>query len=459
MKDNDEQARGGRAPWIVAGAAAGLCVLTAGGQAQEGGTLATLGLSFGGQYTANDPGEDESRFTTNLSFDLRSATQSQSFGLSADGRFVQDGDGFDFDNPGLALDYARGNRSTALSFGMSYRERDVDGELAVIDPLTLTLVDFIEDDGTRQSLQTSIGLQTGLDARFETDTRLSFSSRTYSGTTDPDLTDLETWQARTAMRFEVDPRITLRGSASYLESQEEDALRTERRNTRVGIGADFLIDPLWTASVGLSFSDFETERDDGLGGRVATREDGAGFSVAVSRAFRTGSLGLSLSREITTNGAEDRVRLSRDRAFANGAELAWSLGLVSFENGDSAPVASLAFALPTPRGGVSVDLQQTTSVDSDDRNTRRTVLDVDVNHEINSVSSWSLNGSLAGVEVVGGTGDEFRAEAGVAYNYALTEDWALSTRLRHRVTYEDGSRDNSASILSLSLQRSFSFRP
>jgi hypothetical protein len=459
MKDNDEQARGGRAPWIVAGAAAGLCVLTVGGQAQEGGTLATLGLSFGGQYTANDPGEDESSFATDLSFDLLTVTQSQSFGLSADGRFLQDETGFGFENPGLSLDYVRANRSTALSFGMSYRERDVDGELAVIDPLTLSFVDFIEDDGTLQILDTTLGLQTGLDAKFGTDTQISFTSRTYSGTSDPDLTDLETWQASTGLRFEIDPRITLRASANYLERQEEDILRTARRNASAGIGADLALDPLWSASVGLSFFSLETERDDGLGGRIATQQDGAGFSVALNREFRTGSLGLALARQITTNGAEDSVQVSRDRVFANGAELAWSLGLVSFENGDAAPVASLAFDLPTPRGGFSVDLQQTTAIDEDDRNVRRTILDLGYNQEINSVSSWSLDGSLAGVEVVGATDDQFRAELGVGYSHALTQDWALSTRLRHRVTYENGSRDNSASILSLSLQRSFSFRP
>lgn len=457
MTNKKKQARRSRTHWIAAGTASGAVLVAVAVQAQDEGALATLGLSFGGQYAANDPGADEYDLSTSLSFELRSATrQGQSFGLLLEGRLVLDEDDFGFERPGLAIDYALANRSTALSFGASYREQDVDGDATIFDPDTLTIVDFIEDDGTRETLRINAGLQTGIDARFGTDTRLSYTARRFSSTSDPDLTDLDTWQASTVLQFEIDPRITLRTSASYQESEEEDPQNTERRTTRVGIGADLALDQLWSATVDLSYSRIETERDI-LG---TTETEGGGFALGFDRAFRTGTLGISLARQITENGPEDSVRIHRDLDLANGGSLAWSLGVVSFDNGETSPIGSIAYSVPTPRGDFSVDLQQTTAVNSDDLSTVRTVLGVTYGEAITATSGWSLNGSLASVDVVGSDADDqLRAEIGLGYNHALTDDWDLSTRLRHRVTYEGGDRDTSASILSFSLERSFSFRP
>ena len=460
MTENGSQGTRRKAHLVVASATAGVFVLAIGVQAQEAGTLATFGLSFGGQYTDNDPDPDDSRFTTGLNFNLQSVTRTQSFGLSADGQILLDENGSGFDNPRIMLDYTRETRSTALSLGASYRIQDVDGELEVLDPLTLSVIDFIEDDGTRETFGVNAGLQTGLDAHFGTDTRLSYSNRRYSGTADPGLTDLDTWQASTALRFDISPRITLRTSASYLETDEEGGENTNRRTTRGGISADLILDPLWSASVGLQYSVIETDRDDGFGGRILTEQDGAGFSVSLTRQFQTGTLGFSLSRQIAENGAEDSFRISRDTRLANEGTLAWSLGLVSFENGDTSPIASLAYSRPTSRGTFAVNLQQTTAVDDDDLSVLRTVLGANYNQTINNTSSWSLDGSLASVDVVGSdAGDQQRAEIGVGYNHALTADWGLSARVRHRVNYVGGEEDSSANILSLSLARSFSFRP
>jgi hypothetical protein len=460
MNDKEKQATGRKLPAIVASTAS-LAVLTAFGvQAQEqGGALATFGLSFGGEYEFNDPDEDESSFTTGLSFDLSSVTRTQRFGLSTDARLVFDEDGFDFENPGLDLDYARANRSTAFDVGLSYSVRDVEGEFEVIDPVTGIVTDLIDDDGTLESVRLNVGLETGRDAPFGTDTRFSFTDRTYSDTSDPDLSDLESWQIGTTLRFDVDPRISLRTSASYRETQEDDAAQTESRTTRFGIGGTFLIDPLWTASLDLGYSRFETE-EDVLGTRVLTEEDGVGASLSVTRQFRDGTLGLALAREVSDIGAEDSLRVFRNRALANGGELAWSLGVVSFPSGDTAPIASASYAMPTPRGSFSVSLDQTTAVNNDDESVVSTSVALDYDQAINAVSSWSLNGSLSSVNVVGDdTEDQSRAEVGVAYNHDLTRDWALSASLRHRITYENGEKDDRASILSLSLGRSFSFRP
>lgn len=461
MKDTEKQAAGRKLPGIVAGTVSAAALAAFSVQAQEqGGALATFGLSFGGEYEIDDSGEDESSFTTGLSFDLSSVTRTHSFGLSADGRLLFDETGLDFENPGIAVDYARANRSTAFDVGLSYSERDVEGEFEVIDPVTGIVTDLIDDDGTLESIRVNAGLETGRDAPFGTQTQFSYTGRTYTDTTDPNLADLESWQVSTALRFDVDPRISLRSSTSFRETQEDDAEQTESRTIRFGVGGTFLVDPLWTASLDLVYSRFETEEDDLLGNRVLTEEDGVGASLSVTRQFRDGTLGLSLARDVSDIGAEDSLGIFRNRAFANGGELAWSLGLVSFPSGDTAPIVSASYAMPTPRGSFSVSLQQQTAVDDDDRSVVSTAIAMDFGQAINATSGWSLNGSLTSVDVTGGdTDDQARLRVGVSYNHALTRDWDLSTALSHRVTYEGGEQNDSASTLSLSLERSFSFRP
>jgi hypothetical protein len=459
-KNHKRQARQRTIPWIATGTASGAVLLAVAVQAQEQGALATFGLSFGGQYTANDPDEDESRLTTGLRFDVRSGTrQGQGFALSGFGDIQLDEDGIGFERPGILFDYGVENRSTALSFGASYREQDVDGDFTVFDPLDPSSVDFIRDDGTRETLRVNAGLQTGLDSRFGTDTQIGYTSRRFTDTSDPELTDLDTFDVSTELRFDLDPRITLWSWASYEETNEEDFLNTDERTTRVGIGADVALDQLWSASVELNYSRIETERDRILGGRARTLEEGGGFSVGVDRQFRTGTLGFLLEREFTENGPEDSFRVRRDVARPNGATLAWSLGIISFDGDETSAIGSIAYSVATPQGNFSVDLQQNTSVDDDDRTTLNTSLSIGYDRDINSTSSWSLNGALGAVNVIGNDGDELGLQVGLGYNHALTRDWDLATRLTHRVTYEDGALDNTASILSLSIERSFSFRP
>ncbi|WP_166486307.1 outer membrane beta-barrel protein [Jannaschia sp. CCS1] len=445
----------------MAWATGGMCTFAIGVQAQEIGTLATFDLSFGGQYTVGDGSDaDESLLTTDLGFTLQSITRAQSFSLSADGRLQFDEDGGGIENPGLAADYTRANETTALSLGVSYSLDEVDGEMDILDPLTQSVINFIDDDGTLETVTATAGLQTGLDARFGTDTQFSYSSRRYSGTSDPDLTDSDILQASMALRFDVSPAISLEVTANHVRREESGGTNESRETSRAGIGAEILLDPLWTATVDLQYSDISTEVDDGFGGRLISGQTGTGFTLTVNREFRTGTLGVSVSRQIAANGAEDSVRVSRTMELANDGVLSWSLGLVSFSNGDTSPIASFAYAVPTRRGNFAVNLQQMTALNEGDQSVISTVAGLSYNLSTTEISRWSLTGDLTRVDVVGSdTEDQQRLEVGVSYSHALTRDWDLSAGVSHRVNYAGGDQDSSASTLSIALGRSFSLRP
>jgi hypothetical protein len=462
-KTQKKQARRRAIPWIAAGTASGAVLLGMGVQAQEQGRLATFGLSFGGQYTADDPNAapDATRLTTGLSFGLSSVTpRGRSFGLFANGDIQLDEEGLSFARPGIFVDYALVNRSTALNFDASFREQDVDGNFTQFDPLDPLSVDFIQDDGTRQTLRLAAGLQTGLDAPFGTDTLLSYNGRRFVDTSDPSLTDLDIFLFITSLRFEINPLFTLRTTASYEQSDEVGGENTDRDTARVGIGAVLALDQLWSAAVDLNYSRIDNESDNGLGGRDFTQTEGIGFVFGIDRQFRTGTLGFSLEREITENGPNDSFRVRRDREFSNGTVLDWSLGLISFDGEEISPIGSLAYSTATPRGNFSVNLVQSTAVDEDDRTTLNTSLGIDYTREINTTSSWSLNGALGSINYINNdTEDELSTVIGLGYNHALTRDWDLVTSLSHRVNYVGSDIDDTASILSFSLERSFSFRP
>jgi hypothetical protein len=61
--------------------------------------------------------------------------------------------------------------------------------------------------------------------------------------------------------------------------------------------------------------------------------------------------------------------------------------------------------------------------------------------------------------VVDGTGDQRRLDLGLGYRRQLTRDWDLTADLSHRLTWEDGTREDSITTLSLNVARSFVFRP
>lgn len=432
-------------------------------RAQENaGPLVTLGVGLGASYEANDPGDDDSSVFADIDLSFLNTTRLSQIELAFDGRFqVEDGT-FELENPGVALLYGRANRSTALDLSLSYREQEADGEIFLQDPLDFSSVDLIEDDGTRETVRVGLGLRTGLDARFGTDTQLSFTSRTFSGTSDPDLTDLEVFRGNTALRFNINPALSVRVTGAYVNSDEDDAEDTERETIRIGVGATAQIDQVWSVSADLRYSRVETDTVNlTTGDPISETEEGAGFNVSIIRTLLNGNIGLSLGREITETGDRDEIRLSRSLTMANGSELSGSIGLVDFEEGDVSVVGGLSFALPTRGGGLSLNFEQQARFDEDDGNVINTSLNGRYQSSINAVSNWAVFGSLARVDSLDDLSDDDQTSvrAGVSYNYAVTRDWDLSAAFSHRIDFEADSETDQTSVVSLTLQRSFSFRP
>jgi hypothetical protein len=441
--------------------AAGLPHLAA---AQEGGLTARLGLSSGLLFQDDSTSGDDIEASTGFTFGLRSVTDAHSFDASTGGRFLwRDGE-LDFDNRAVDLSYAFATRRTEIGLTLGYREQDVTAgtlidALIVDEDGEIVDVSLVTDEGTRQSLTAQLSVETGIDGPFGTETSLRFSRVDYQGLITNSLNDSETIDLRTALRFEIDPLVTLRLTGRFSELDEADTVNTLRTTTEAGASLTARIDPLWTASAGLRFSRIETETDDGFGGRTVAIRDGGGFDIGLTRAFRTGELRASAQRELTTIGTRDRYALSGSMELARGGEVGGALSWIVFESGETAPALSLSYAQPTRHGGFDLSLQQSAQI----RNSNeaiRTALSASYRHGLSRTQSLTLDGSLVAQDVLGtDVGDQELYEIGLGYNHALTAEWDLAARVEHRQIFETGAVDREINTLSLTLERQFSFRP
>lgn len=426
-------------------------------RAQEGGLTAVLNLSGGARLQSSDPGAGSERLTSGLGLDVTSQTRSQrlSFGVRGNLELDQE-DGLTV-RPSVSLGYSRNSRTTTLAAAASYARERVDGAVLVDD---FTGPELVADDGIRTLTTASLSLTTGIGTPFGTDTRLSFSDRTYAETSDPDLVDQTKWTLSETLRFDVSPTLSLRLTGSLSETHTFDAEDTVQRSQRLGLGADIDVSPVWTVAADIGFADIETRRDDILGDRIVTTETGGEYSLTASREMENGALSFSAARSVNNAGGQTRLTASRSLETRTGS-LSGTLGLIRFDDGgDTAVTADLGYARELSDGGsLQVSLSQSADTNADDQNVVRSRLAASLNRPLTATSSWSVTGSFARLTVVEDASDESLAELGVSYRHALTEDWDLSVGLSHRRSWEDGDEVNRTNVLSASIGRSFTFRP
>lgn len=422
-----------------------------------GGLFARIDVSAGLEAETGAGATDDVTARAGLSFGFDSVTRNQAFSFRAGSNLELDGNGADLVRPRATLSYKTETRATEISVDAAYSETDLNR--STLDDLEVE-DEIIADAGRRTSASASLRLITGKDAPFGTDTRLSWSKRDYTGTIDPDLYASTTQRLATTLRFDVTPTARLRLTASQDRREDEDALRTDRTTTRLGAGADLQIDRAWALAADVSATTIETERDPLVPGpRVTTRTEGLDVALKLSRAMPNGSLTFGLRREVELTGSRTVLDIGRSLALREGS-LEATLGLVRFDTGDTAPVATLSWNRKlTPTSSVNASLSRSATVNSDDQDILSTRLSLGYEQQITEVSRWTASMGLADTDVQGGPGDKRRLDLGLSYRHALTEDWDLAAGLNHRLTYEDGLRKDSITTLTLNVERSFLFRP
>ncbi|CUH21447.1 hypothetical protein JSE7799_00556 [Jannaschia seosinensis] len=429
--------------------------------AQEtGGVLATLDVTTGLVYEDEEDGEDQSALQTQLSFGLSSITRTQRLTFLATGLFdLADPSEEDPFRPSLAFGYGTENRDTVLDVGATYRAVDI--ETVFPDPEEeFENADLLTETGTRRDASLSFGLETGRTARFGTETAIVLRDRSYVDTVNPDLGDLESQSIRTSLRFTLTPTLDLRVTGSRFESDEDDALITERERSQLGVGIDATLDKLWALSLDVGYAEFVTTNTVPGLGRIEDEETGADVLAAATRDLQNGSLSFSLARTINENGFRDTFQVGRSLEFAGGATFRGAAGITAFEEGDPQPFFELGYRQSLKSSAIVLSLAQEGDVNDEGDNVIQTSGLATYERSLTERSGLSLTGRLAAIDVLSGSEDDTaRAEVGLGYNYAVTRDWDLTAAVQHRARYNDGDRTDSSNILSLNISRSFAFRP
>jgi hypothetical protein len=438
-------------------------VATVGAAQEAGGPLVSIGVSNSASFEDDSLNGTRSTVGSRLSFGLSSTTRTHSFSAATGGQFLLDDGDAVFDNRFGTLAYSYSLNRSEIGVELAYREIDIDGGTVIDDILiddsgNITGISLIADEGTRQNLDARVYLRTGDDMPFGTETTLRFQQIDYQGLISGSFNDSETLDARTVLRFDLSPQVQLRVTGQLTQTEAEDTVNTERTTARLGVSARILLDPLWTVAPQLQFRQVEEETTVGLS-RVSTTRDEVDLGLTVTRAFRNGTLQANYLHEDTEIGTRDRLIFTREMALANGGEISLGLGAFAFEGEGVFPVLQLGYGQETRNGAFALQLGQTALIQSSTP-AIRTAFAADYRHQLSELSSLLLNGSYAAQDVVGtSAGDQESLEIGIGYSHILAQDWALSTRLSHRIITETGVADRDISTLSLSLERQFTFRP
>lgn len=410
-----------------------------------------LEIDSGLRYEDDDPGGEETAFETRLGAGYYLATAGQRLSLEGEILLQALEDEPVLTDPSARLSYAVFSRNTEIAVDLSYsavdlEDRDIEDDFDA-DDLT-------EDAGRRERVEAGILLVTGREAPFGTATELNYRDDTFTdGATEDDETLVS---LGSTLRFSVDPRIALRVTGFVSREETDDATDRVEIIRSYGLGADLLIDPVWSATVDFGYREIEI---DTLAGTTVT--DGATASLLLTREMPNGVLDFSATRDILTTGTEDRLRVRRALTLSNGAEVEVSLGALIFEGAD--PIATYGASYATeirPGSRFSLAFDRTGGVTDDDENVIRTSLSGAFAHDLTEASSLAFDASLSQVEDASLTGtDTARVDLSLAYRHALTEDWTLAARATRELLFEDGTREERNTTLSLGIERRFSFRP
>ena len=432
--------------------------------AQEvGGLTASIGLRQGFEGSDNfdlsDPEESGVRSVTRVDLGLSNVTRNSSLELTASGDLeFGDTDDRGFNDPTVGLSYTIANKNTRLSFDGTYSESDVNAlnssfERDFSNIFGLFSEQLTVGEGTRERTTANLLLETGLDAPlgFTLQTRYNFTD--YRDTNDPDLFQVETLSVTGMARFRVNGQLTFNVGATIDTSDALDAERTSRENSRLFANADYQLRPDLRATAELSFSNNETT--DVFGTQT---EDGFGLGFGLNKSLRNGSIGFDFDSRVTSDGRRDTLTLSRSLELKDGG-LTLSAGVVQTDTSDLEPLFNVDYNKNFKRGQLTLGLSQSASTDNDDNTVINSSLRARYNEQINQRSSWGLSAVLADSNSIELNDDTRRLDLGINYRHEVARDWDLVADYTYSTAEQSGEPDRSSNTVSLSLQKTFQFRP
>ncbi len=356
-------------------------------------------------------------------------------------------------DPRVSLSYAAQSGPLDFNARYSFAVSDIDGQLVLIDAdAPLTEDSFALATGTRVNQSGAVGFEIGARNPFGARLDLSFADVAYEDTTDPDLRDNTQRGADLSLRFDVTRVFSVNAGLGYSIDDRSDAVNTERERRRASLGVTANVNRVTQADATVRWTEIETARDDGAGGRTVTMEDGFGFDLGVTIDQRGGQNRFAYSRTVDVGGSDDRLTFSRDSELTKTQSLSYTVGAIK-QGDDISFLGQVAFQQDLRNGGVSLSASQNGFVNDDGVRAISRRVSGSYNTALTSVSSLSVSASLASLDYNDPSLDDGSSRsAAVTYSHDLTRDWSVSASVQHTATTE-GSVEESNTGLSVILNR------
>lgn len=443
------------------GALAVLCVLGTAVSAQESpaGLSTRLDLSQRLEFTDNAEfevdGASDFFALTSLGFNLESVRSIDRFVLNLDTEIEEgrrDQSSLNFGDSGLQLAYDRDTRNAGLNANFQYRESDVDFEFFQDDFDAVGVL--VEDSGTRKSVNFGLGLEVGREAPVGASLNWDFSDITFSGTSDPDLTDRTNSSISGQIDFRFSPRVTASLTGRYADFDAQGN-GTNRETVGFGISTQLEINSVLSANASLGYDRIERSGDE------TGTDEGVNVGFGFSRALSNGSLGLQFSSDVNSNeeGRRSSLTVTREVELPRG-ELLYSVGLTGAGAVGTDPLFQVDYQHELSAATLSVGLAQRVNTDANNNEQINTTFQLGYSQEINSVSDFGVDLSIFNRnELSAGANDEQRIDLSLSYRRDLTGDWGFVSGFSHTLVSEDSEADRRRNTVFVGLDRSFSWSP
>ncbi|MBL4811658.1 MAG: porin, partial [Rhodobacteraceae bacterium] len=200
--------------------------------------------------------------------------------------------------------------------------------------------------------------------------------------------------------------------------------------------------------IGLHYSLFEEEATD-------TSRETLGLTAAVDFDRPDGSFTLGFAADDTPDGTRLSVDFGRTYTLPTGS-LSASIGLTRGTDAELYATGNLQMRYTLPRGALTASLNRSVGPGSDDAEEIVTSLSLGAHNALTPVSNIGVNLAFVRAEEAAETTDI--TSFGVTYDYALGPDWSLSAGYGFQQRDDAGGSANASSV-SLTLSRTFDFRP
>lgn len=357
----------------------------------------------------------------------------------------------EIDNPRLRLGYIRSGATSTLAVSGTFRRDDIEflrpledfvneeGELEIPDD-----IDDLDATGTRTSYSSNASLTLLRDAPVSLTFSLGLSGREYTDVSDPDLFDTQTTRYGVSAGFRFAPEFDGRLSFNQSSFSAEDEEQTNRDRQTVTFRLDRALSNVLTGRASIGQTVIDTDTVNG-----STRSRGTNGSLGLSLDRPNGDIDLNLSTNFNVTGDRQNLDLQRRLVLPSGA-LRVRLGLTRVDQGGVNPTAGLGYNQSLPNGRLNLSFNRSVRfVEEDGTDQEFTSASASHTYDINAISSLTLRGALSQ------TDETDQATVSVSYNYALTDDWNLSSGYSFSTLDEDSDGRAETHRIFVGLSRRF----